>query len=169
MIFQWVQDNGYVFEPARRSAAHDKRGKHWHPIFCKKQHNPTVLMRFLQQQGVSECQALALLNGSDICWRLLNARQNFQCSGWLTHHVITVVQLFTRLVPTDHPVRLSGRPECLSLYPALSCISYLDCVWMWFIRITFEADIKIWFPFKSNCSFLYNMQISPLTSSSHNM
>lgn len=102
------------------------------------------VMRFLQQHGSSECQAGILLNGSNIRWRLLNTRQNFQCSGWLTHQAITVVQLLTRLIPADHPVWLSGRSVCLSSCPVLTCISYVDCVWIWFIRITFGPDIKIW-------------------------
>ena len=45
---------------------------------CRQQHNPTVVMRFLQQQGASECQAGIWLNGSDIRWRLLSARPNFR-------------------------------------------------------------------------------------------
>lgn len=115
-----------------------------HTILCRRQYNPTVVMRFLQQQGASECQADILLNGGDIHWRLLNAKQNFQRSAWLTHHAVTVVQLLTRLIPTHHLPRLSGRPARLPIYLALPCIPYLDCVWMWFIQITLGPDINIW-------------------------
>lgn len=114
-----------------------------HPIICIGQHNGAVVMRFQQQQGVSECQVDILLNRGYIHWRLLNARQIFQCSARLTHQAVIVVQRLRRLIPMDHPVWLSGRPVRLPTYLALTCTSYLDCVWMRFIRITFGPDINI--------------------------